>query len=272
MDAMRFGIKLQRLRKEQGLSQETLAETLGVSRQAVSKWESGQSWPETDKLIALSELFGTSLDSLVKDTEGRPDSGASPGVVGGWDPRYQGFSYEYKSKRTLFGLPLVHVNIGYGRRRAKGIFAVSSGVATGFVALGLVSIGLVSLGIVGLGLLAFGVTAAGLLLAAGVTAVGTVAVGAVASGVFALGAVAAGVYAVGAVAGGLHFAIGDHASGIVAVGKTAADGARAFLAETPAHNWRFPGVDPAAVADALRGHFPDMPDWFVRFLTGFVNP
>jgi transcriptional regulator with XRE-family HTH domain len=271
MDAMRFGIKLQRLRKEQGLSQEALAETLGVSRQAVSKWESGQSWPETDKLIALSELFGTSLDSLVKDTEGRPD-GASPGVAGGWDPRYQGFSYEYKSKRTLFGLPLVHINIGYGRRRAKGIFAVSSGVATGFVALGLVSIGLVSLGVVGLGLLAFGVTAAGLLLAAGVTAVGTVAVGAVASGVFALGAVAAGVYAVGAVAGGLHFAIGDHASGIVAVGKTAADGARAFLAETPGYSWRFPGVDPAAVADALRGSFPDMPDWLVRFLTGFVNP
>ena len=48
---MDFGMKLQSLRKEKGLSQEALAEKLHVSRQAVSKWESGAGYPEMDKLI-----------------------------------------------------------------------------------------------------------------------------------------------------------------------------------------------------------------------------
>ena len=60
--------RLQELRKAKGLSQEQLAETLGVSRQAVSKWESGQSLPEVEKLISLSTLFGTTLDYILKGT------------------------------------------------------------------------------------------------------------------------------------------------------------------------------------------------------------
>jgi DNA-binding XRE family transcriptional regulator len=48
---MRFQDKLQALRKERGMSQEKLAEMIGVSRQAVAKWEVGQSYPEIDKLI-----------------------------------------------------------------------------------------------------------------------------------------------------------------------------------------------------------------------------
>lgn len=62
-----FNQKLQKLRKEHGYSQEQLADLLQVSRQAVSKWESGMSYPETDKLIAISKLFSISLDSLLKD-------------------------------------------------------------------------------------------------------------------------------------------------------------------------------------------------------------
>ena len=62
---MEFSEKIQILRKEKGYSQETLAEKVGVSRQAVSKWESGLSYPETDKLIILSELFGCSIDELL---------------------------------------------------------------------------------------------------------------------------------------------------------------------------------------------------------------
>ncbi len=53
------------LRKKSGLSQEQLAEKLDVSRQSVSKWESGISMPETEKLIAISEFFGVSLDALI---------------------------------------------------------------------------------------------------------------------------------------------------------------------------------------------------------------
>lgn len=59
--------KLYELRKKSGLSQEALAEQLDVSRQAVSKWESGQSTPEPDKLVAISRYFGVSLDYLMKD-------------------------------------------------------------------------------------------------------------------------------------------------------------------------------------------------------------
>lgn len=63
---MDFGTKLQMLRKQNGLSQEALADKLNVSRQAVSKWEAG-GYPEMDKLIMISDLFDVSLDYLIKD-------------------------------------------------------------------------------------------------------------------------------------------------------------------------------------------------------------
>lgn len=53
------------LRKEAGFSQEELAAKLGISRQAVSKWERGESSPDTDNLIALAKLYGVSLDALL---------------------------------------------------------------------------------------------------------------------------------------------------------------------------------------------------------------
>lgn len=65
---MDFGMKLQNLRKAKGLSQEALAEKLNVSRQAVSKWESGAGYPEMDKLILLSDLFSVTIDYLIKDS------------------------------------------------------------------------------------------------------------------------------------------------------------------------------------------------------------
>lgn len=55
------------LRKKAGLSQEELAEQLGVSRQAVSKWEGAQSTPDLERIIKLSQIFGVSTDYLVKD-------------------------------------------------------------------------------------------------------------------------------------------------------------------------------------------------------------
>lgn len=59
--------KIISLRKKCGWSQEELAEQLGISRQSVSKWESGMSIPDIDKIIKLSELFGVSTDYLLKD-------------------------------------------------------------------------------------------------------------------------------------------------------------------------------------------------------------
>lgn len=64
---MEFSERLMILRKQAGLSQEQLADRLGVTRQSVSKWESGTALPELVKLISLSEIFGVSLDYLVKD-------------------------------------------------------------------------------------------------------------------------------------------------------------------------------------------------------------
>lgn len=55
------------LRRMRGLSQEQLAEKIGVSRQAISKWEGGLSTPELDKLKALSECFGITLDELTSE-------------------------------------------------------------------------------------------------------------------------------------------------------------------------------------------------------------
>ena len=63
--SLQLGTKLADLRKRNGYSQETLAEKLGVSRQAVSKWERGESTPDTDTLIELSRLYSVSLDELV---------------------------------------------------------------------------------------------------------------------------------------------------------------------------------------------------------------
>lgn len=64
---MAISDKLYELRRKSGLSQEQLAEQLNVSRQAVSKWESGQSVPESEKLLAISNYFGVSLDYLMKE-------------------------------------------------------------------------------------------------------------------------------------------------------------------------------------------------------------
>lgn len=63
---MAFSEKLYELRKKACLSQEQLAEQLGVSRQAISKWESGKAIPERNTLISISNYFNVSLDYLVK--------------------------------------------------------------------------------------------------------------------------------------------------------------------------------------------------------------
>ena len=62
---MSFGENLQRIRKKNQLSQEGLAEMLGVSRQAVSKWELKEGYPEVDKLLILSKKLNVSIDSLL---------------------------------------------------------------------------------------------------------------------------------------------------------------------------------------------------------------
>lgn len=64
---MIFSEKLQLIRKSKGLTQEELAEKLSISRQAVAKWESGQSYPDIGNLLSISNLFHVTVDYLVRD-------------------------------------------------------------------------------------------------------------------------------------------------------------------------------------------------------------
>ena len=82
---MTFSEKLIRLRKREGLSQEALAEALGVSRQAVSRWEQGTALPDGAKLLPCARYFGVSVDWLLEDAQGWENltDGAPTGSEGG---------------------------------------------------------------------------------------------------------------------------------------------------------------------------------------------
>ena len=79
---MKLGEKLQRLRKQNGLSQEQLAGQLTVSRQAVSKWELDETMPDTDNVVQLSRLFGVSCDYLLRDEVDEPGTPVQPAAPG----------------------------------------------------------------------------------------------------------------------------------------------------------------------------------------------
>ena len=263
---MKFDEKLHKLRKEKGLSQEELAEMMNVSRQAVSRWESGLSYPETEKIITLSEIFGVTVDSMLKD--GLVQYSGDREV---YEPYWvrRGRHYEFKSKTILLGLPLVHVNIGWGFKKAKGIIAIGN-IATGFLSIGLVAFGGLALGLAGLGLVSFGVLSLGLLFALGAVAIGGFALGAVSIGVISLGAVAIGQYAVGALAIAKDIAVGDHAYGHIAVGRVA-EGARVFVDAASPHNQFLPNINKQEVIKVIHEEFPNIKQWVVNFVTAFLR-
>ena len=154
---MTLGEKIFKLRTEQGLSQETFGEKLGVSRQSVSKWETDQSIPELDKIVAVSELFGVSTDYLLKETEVSCQTEKEEWFQDEKSIREESAvnnrraHYEYRSKKMIGNLPLVHINVGVGLYRAKGVIAIGAvaqgGLAIGFVAMGGLAVGLLSLGL-----------------------------------------------------------------------------------------------------------------------------
>lgn len=132
---MEFRERLYQLRKGRGISQEELAHTVGVSRQAVQKWEAGAATPDLSNLSALADYFAVSLDYLVRGIEPEKPAAPSPqqAVIQNY---YRGWRYEYRSRRTLFGLPLVHINLcDRSLCRAKGVIAIGN-VATGLIAIG----------------------------------------------------------------------------------------------------------------------------------------
>lgn len=90
---MNFGDKLYNLRVKADYSQEALAEKLGVSRQAVSKWELGTTLPDMEKLLAISEFFNVSADYLIKNTEEQENRANMDRVV----LRFLGLSQDMES-------------------------------------------------------------------------------------------------------------------------------------------------------------------------------
>lgn len=259
---MEFYDKLQKLRRERGLSQEALANLLSVSRQSVSKWENGQAYPETEKLIMISEMFGVTVDSLLKNSEIQTDN---PNPVT-YVTVGSSFNYEYKSKKELFGLPLVHINVGLGVKKAKGIIAIGN-ISQGFLSIGLLSIGLLSIGLLGLGLVSLSLLALGLVFALGTVSIGIFSLGAVAIGVFTLGAVSLGMYSVGALSVASHVAIGDNAHAPIAVGQTIATGIREFVSQTG----RLADISADEVRQAILDEFPNTSNRIVDWLVGFLG-
>ena len=224
---MKTGEKIAKMRKENNYTQEQLADLLGVSRQSVSKYESGLTYPETDKLIRLSELFGCTVDYLLKDNAEEPEvcvseNSAENGLKNETDNYCKTFftqwiNFERKSEKLVFGIPLWHIG-----KNAKGVFAIGL-KAQGIVSFGFLSIGLLSFGLCSIGVLSFGLLALGLL-AAGCFSFGGLALGAISVGIIACGAVAIGEFSLGALAIGHYIAYGDHAYGMFAFGDTKVSG------------------------------------------------
>lgn len=252
-----FSEKLISLRRSKGLSQEQLAQALGVSRQSVSKWESGGAMPELGKLLGLSDLFGVSVDSLVRDSGAFVPS-EIPSVS---NEEFQQVSqqlseiqttlrrregFEYKSRLTLFGIPLVHIHLSRYRLC----------VAKGILAIGNISIGLLSIGGFSLGGICLGGFALGLLALAGLS-VGILALGGVALGILAFGGVAIGCYAFGGVAIASQLAVGGAAVGRVAVGA-AAKGQEVLLTD---------GVPTSQILSFLQKHIPGLNGFFSRLFS-----
>lgn len=202
-----LGENILKLRKKQGLSQEHLAEKIGVTRQTISNWELGESSPDIKQAKELSKIFNISLDQLVGNTKYVYNNKSSRG-------------YEYISKTKIKGLPLVHINIGLGLeiKTAKGIIAIGN-IAKGIVALGGVSIGLFTLGALSIGLISLGAVALGLLLSIAGLSIGSIAIGGIAIGLFSIGGISVGIYSIGGIAIAKYVASGDYAYGYIAIGN-----------------------------------------------------
>lgn len=261
---MIFADKLIMERKKLGWSQEQLADQLGVTRQSVSKWESAASQPELGKLVQMSEMFGVSVDYLVKDAMDEDFLGKY--AAGKEEPSYHGMQppignssleqkveelasyfrgYSYTSKTKICGIPLVSVRFC---RHLGRPFIMKGGVAKGIIAIGNMSVGVVSIGIFSIGGISLGVISLGLL-ALGVLSMGLVSLGVVGIGMLALGCTVIGKYAGGVAAVGSDLAVG-----VAAVGRNA------IGADTSGENVLelYKGIPKQEVLDFIRLHCPGL--------------
>lgn len=265
---MTLGDKLSKLRKDNHYTQEQLADVLGVSRQAVSKWESDVTYPETDKLIRIGELFRCSLDYLLKNGVEAEDKAKAKDKTEAAAPLARKHFHEKKSEKTRLGMPLWHI-----ARNARGVVAIgfhARGViaiglkAKGFVSIGLLPVGLISFGLLPFGLLSIGLFALGVL-SAGCFSVGVFAAGAISLGIISFGAISIGAFSVGALSVGKYFAMGDIARAMIALGgKEAAGSVFQKTGELTA-------ADCSTVKELLDAIVPSCFSWAKGFIRLFLS-
>ena len=264
---MTFGEKLSKLRKEYNYTQEQLADILGVSRQSISKWESNIAYPETDKLVKIGRLFECTMDYLLNEDVTEKHDTQTNGKVYASD-LFKRQITERKSERTVYGMPLYHIG-----KNAHGFFAVglkASGVfSIGFISKGIVSFGLLSIGVISFGILPFGLISLGVLsiglLAAGAIALGLFAAGAISIGLISFGALSVGCFSMGALAIGKYAAVGDHAYGMIAIGKTVADGS------IYSHNGDLNTADLPALTEYLDANVPSWLNWASKIFKMIIS-
>lgn len=126
--------RLLQYRKQMGLSQEELAEKIGVSRQAVSKWERAEAAPDTDNLIELSRVYGVTLDEMLKgkdekNTEEEP-SDPKPDSVSQEESDDQDFHAEDDGEAVHIGFDGIHIHDKNGTKvdiDRNGVFVEENG-------------------------------------------------------------------------------------------------------------------------------------------------
>ena len=192
---MTIGERIAEERKKKGMTQEDMAEKLNLSRQAISKWESGASFPDTENLLKLSLLFSVSVDYLLKGEMVEEKNEEEEKV---FHLSYSSLTRmkERHSEKTLWGLPLWSVG-----KNAKGFFAL------GFRSEGIFSLGFFSKGVFSLGCFTMG----------GIS----------------VGMASLGLLSLGAFSRGRFFAYGDDAKALVALASTKAEGTWAELLPLP---------------------------------------
>ncbi len=158
--------------------------------------------------------------------------------------------YEYKSKASLFGVPLMHIKLSrYGKPSvAKGIIAIGT-VSVGVISIGAIPLGLICFGGLPIGLIAIGGFSVGLLLAIGGFAAGTVAIGGFTAGLLAVGGFTNG-----------KIAIGGYANGIVAIGDKVSG-------EHVLHINHIGPETKEEVTALIKTAFPKLPEWIIDIIT-----
>lgn len=120
---MSLAEKIFSLRTARSMSQDDLAEKLEVSRQSVSKWETGQSTPDLDKIIRLSDLFGVTVDQLVREGEAPQPPELS-------QPQEQQKPQETPQPQVI----CVHQKQGMTKTQNAGVVLAATGIATAMIA------------------------------------------------------------------------------------------------------------------------------------------